>query len=298
MPDALPYRSASDNSVRAGAWTLVTDGDAHPMPVWLEVWDYAMPIEARREIEIDGELLTAETALAPDTQVAVGVNWRVDSSAVNGPIVGPRGLRLSDGTRLVDLELMLAGDQLGPAVEFETFVMLESVTRRPDGPIACRPGSVLWRDKKKLKLLGNESQFPLATVNFALHGLPPGTPWTLMVDNELEAPVMGQVQLLVNERFPAVVAAVRGEDQPSAAAIRSALQVDVGRMLVERALCDEELLSRSEWPDESLGQVLRTLVASRVRGPLKDLKSQMENDPVGWSARMNESFRLFADVER
>jgi hypothetical protein len=297
MPEALPYRGASDDHVRAGAWTVVVDGEPKPMPSWLEEWDYAMPISARRQVELDCQGIRDESGLDESTAIGLVVTWRVTGSLLNGLARPPRVLTLDSGTTLVDLSVDLAGTDLGPAIELETVLVLLSGSHLSAAPIASRAASALWRDKKKMRLLGGESQFPLAIVNFAPLGLQADAPWWLVIGVDLEAPAMGQVQLLINERFAVVVAAVKDEaGTPSGPAIRSALRADVGRTLVERALSEDEVLDRDDWPDDSLGEVLRAIVRSRVGGQPADLKREMETDPVAWAARMAGTFHLFSEV--
>jgi hypothetical protein len=298
MAEALPYRVAGDTSVRAGAWTLVRDGEVGPIPAWIEAWDYSMSVHVSRQIEIDPAALRDDTGLQPQDVVQVAVTWRVAGSLLNGATMGGVPIGLDDASTVVEIGLELPGTDLGPALELETTLLLTAPAGSRSGPVAHRPGSVLWRDTKRLKLLGDESQFPMAIVDFAAQGLAARGPWTLLLGSDLEAPVMGQAQLLVNTAFPTVVAAVREGDGPSAAAIRSTLGADVGRMLVERALVDDEVVQRSDWPDESLGQVLRALVISRIGGSFQELKLQMKTDPIAWSARMSETFRLFAEAAR
>jgi hypothetical protein len=298
VPEALPHRVATSDHVRPGAWMLVVDGAPRPMPPWLVDWEYATSVIARRQIELDGEGIRREVGLPASTRVVAAITWRVADSLLNGAVRAETTTTLADGVSVIDLEVRLPGWDLGPALQLETVLLLADQHPDPGAPLAWRRASVLWKDGHKLRLMGDESQFPMAITNFAAQGLLDGAPWQLRVGQDLEAPAMGQIQLLVNERFPAVTAAVRDPaSTPSGPAIRSALKVDIGRSMVERALSDDELLERNDWPEGSLGEVLETVVRSRLGEPPAQLKELRDRDPVAWSGRVASAFALFAEVD-
>jgi hypothetical protein len=294
MPEAYPYRPADDDHVRAGAWTMLVNDEPAVLPAWLEEWDYGTPISVRRQVEVDCAGVVQDTGLDHSTSVGLVVGWRVSGSLLSGVAGPPHALKLDSGTTLVDLAVDLAGVDLGPALELETILFLIGHHSPPTDPIAHREASVLWRDKQKVRLQGDESQFPLAIIDFVGRGLQSGAPWQLTIGDDLEAPAMGQIQLLINERFSTVVAAVTDTDAtPSGPAVRSALRADVGRTLVERALREEEVLERETWPDDSLGGVLSAVVRARFSERPAELKRVMETDPVTWAALTAQTFGLF-----
>ena len=106
-------------------------------------------------------------------------------------------------------------------------------------------------------------------VDFVEFNLDPAAPWFVQVGPDLELPAMGAIVLLLNARFPLVTEATREftADRPELGVIRSMLYMDVARTLVEIALAHDDL--SAEWPDDSLGDVLATLVESRFSDPAR-----------------------------
>jgi hypothetical protein len=297
MPEALPHRVATDDHVRPGAWFLVDQDEQRPMPTWLVDWDCSTTVVARRQIELDGNGIRDEVGLPASTRLLAAATWRVTHSLLNGMVRAAAPTTLADGSRVVDLEIRLSGLDLGPALELETVLLLADTRSHQGDPVAWRRASVLWKDRRKLRLMGDESQFPMAITSFPAQGLDDGAPWLLIVGQNLEAPAMGQIQLLINERFSTVTAAVQGTSTPSGSAIRSTLKVDVGRTLVERALSDDELLTHDDWPDDSLGQVLSSIVRTRLGEDPTLLRELRDRDPVRWAGRIASAFGLFAEVD-
>jgi hypothetical protein len=109
---------------------------------------------------------------------------------------------------------------------------------------------------------------------------------------------MGAIQLLLNSRFSLVTAAARNleTDQPELAVVRSQLFADVGRTLVEFALARDE--PHREWPDDSVGSVLRSLLASHFHESTQDLQRLRDQDPTAWAAKLAASFGLLREPLR
>jgi hypothetical protein len=183
-------------------------------------------------------------------------------------------------------------------VEIVTSVILADGTDPVPGPVAWRRGSILWRDSKKVRLHGDATQFPMEVVDFEAHGIDPAAPWFVQMHSDLTMPVLGSVQLLINRRFPRVVDALQNvsSTDPTDVAIRSILTTDVGRTLVEHLLSLED--ETQDWPEESLGHVLRQLAASRFGSDARSLRGRRESDAAGWAVDNAASFRLLAGVGR
>jgi hypothetical protein len=156
---------------------------------------------------------------------------------------------------------------------------------------------VLWRDSKTVRLHGDASQFPLEVVDFSAHGINPSAPWFLQVNSDLDMPVMGAVQLLVNARFPKVVEALvqAASNDPVHVAIRSSLTADVGRTLVEHLIAMDE--ESQDWPDESLGDVLRKLARGQMHGDATHLRGQRDTDAAAWASDSAAAFGLMHGLD-
>jgi hypothetical protein len=143
-----------------------------------------------------------------------------------------------------------------------------------------------------VRLYGDSSRFPLIVGDFHEFGFDDSAPWFIEVGSELDFPAMGSIVLYLNERFSHVTEAVRdhGADRDDLKVIRSALHADVGRVLVESALSHDDI--GDEWPEESLGDVLSTLLQSRFSEGIDDLRHLRSQDPATWAALLESRFGL------
>ena len=294
MGEARPYLEASADAVRSGAWFVDSAEGMLPLPEWVQYWDVSQELRVKRRIEVDVGRVLSEARLSDDCQLAMSV---VLVSEFENEVCRAT-LAESEGVIPVDLEVDLDGQSLGSAVVLLTSLVLAESAARVDGPVAWRRGSVLWQDSKKVRLYGESSQFPVMEVDFADFGLHPASPWFVEIRPDLELPAMGSILLLLNERFPLVTEAARemSTDRPELAVVRSALFADVGRVLVEFALSQEDLVQ--EWPEESLGAVLATVVESRFPQSVDELRKFKENDPSSWAATIAATFGLLREPLR
>jgi hypothetical protein len=289
--DAAPYITPSDDVVRAGAWTTAHDDDTvTALPAWLPHWDISHELKLGRVLEIDLDALYEQTRIPPATRLAISV---VFASEFEDDVFSDQ-LEVTTGTANREIEIEIPGSRLGSTLSLVTALMLRDEARQTDQPLAWRRGSILWNDTKKVRLYGDGSQFPVSVVDFADCNLDAAAPWYLEIGSDLELPAMGGVQLLLNSRFPLVVAAAHGgdDDRPELAVVRSALFADIGRTLVEHALSQDNL--DRDWPDDSLGVVLAAQLR-RFREPATDLRRLHDDYPSQWSAKIAAAFRLLKE---
>jgi hypothetical protein len=291
MGDGYPYSLASDEAVRAGAWTIDLGAGRGAVPEWLENWDLSQELEVERQIEVATDRVLADTGLDRDAKLALTVTF--ESAFDDGVTRLP--LAATGGVQHVGLQASVAGRDLAGTVSLVTSLILAEERRRPKVPAPWRRGSVLWRDVKKVRLHGDASQLPLTEVDFAEAGLDAAAPWFLDLGGDLDLPAMGSILLLLNERFPLVIEAMKDHtsDRPEFGVIRSVVYADVGRLLAEHALAQDDL--EQEWPDDSLGDVLRSLVKSRFNASIADLRLMRMRDPVSWNAKAGAALGLLRE---
>jgi hypothetical protein len=287
MPDARPYRVADRDSVRAGAWSMTTPTGERALPEWLDTWDLGRRLDVRRRLVLDGEAFRRSTALTQESALAIGVVLATQSFTMT---IARERVRLIDGAMTIDLTAELSGRLAADVATLRTTVTLDEAPASSAPRTATRRGSVLWQDRCVVRLHGDSSQFPITVIEFGkADGFDAAAPWQLDLGTDLERPAMGMVRLFVNRRFAHVVEGLTGDvDGPGAALLRSMMFADVGRTLVERALSIDDL--ESDWPEESLGAVLRDLTA-RLSVPLDALRKERETDPMAWAARCHATFR-------
>ena len=294
MPDGFPYVLASDEVVVPGAWFTDLGAGRQPIPEYLPAWDLSSELSLERMLDIDLPRLRAETGLHESATLAVAVAYsteRLDGCLTRIELAG------AEGVVPVSIEVVLSGAVMAGRVELVTSLFLAQSLEHSTQPVAWRRGSTLWRDTRKVRLHGDASQFPLEVVDFSAHGIDPSAPWFLQVAGDLSLPVMGSVQLLVNARFPHVVEALlhATSQEPVHLAIRSSLTADVGRTLVEHLLATDD--EHQDWPDESLGDVLRKLATGHMHGDANHLRGKRDTDAAGWASNAAAAFGLLHGME-
>jgi len=111
---------------------------------------------------------------------------------------------------------------------------------------------------------------------------------------DLGAPVLGGVRLLLNSTNLQIIGAVRtASDDPAAALIRSLIECDVARQLVRAALDNDQFVQTPEaFADDSVGRMLTDLLAMVWPGiPVAGLRARALNEPARLDAELQE--RLF-----
>lgn len=292
MTDARPYRTPVE-SIRPGPWTISTDGADLPLPEWIPSWDVSQTLTATRRISLDVARLRIESQLAPEARLALSVTCVSEFEIPTAY----RELKDESGDD-VTLAVEVPGMLLGGTANLRTSLVItdHAVERRE--AVAFRRGSVLWQDMAKVRLYGDSGRFPMIVADFADCNFDPLAPWYVEVEGDLDQPAMGAIVLYLNERFPRVVEAARDLDpeRDDLRLIRSALYADVGRLLVENALTRDDI--HEDWPEESLGRVLRGLLRSRFSESLTELRILRTEHPSRWASMLEARFGLFKDSAR
>src|SRR4051794_22115479 len=99
MGEAFPYPSASDDAIRAGAWTADLGSSQGGLPEWLPDWDLSRQVEVRRRIEVDRAMLRRDTGVDDSASFAFAITF--DSTFDDVAHVVP--LDTSDEVASVDL---------------------------------------------------------------------------------------------------------------------------------------------------------------------------------------------------
>lgn len=293
---AYPYRRAAAGSVTMAEWSLKSEeGEAVPLPAFIPDWDFQKDLSLETVVGVDLDAVRASAALPDEAEVALSVIWSSTGSGLR---------RLADrvplnggGTRSAQLSFTVAGSDSGGVLSVETQLVLVKALENPIPAGPRRAGSVLWRHEAKVRLQGDASQFPMAVVDFKKAGYPENAPWYLDIGPNLEAATMGAVVLLVNSGTPTVLNALRRADRASYAErlIQSAMRQDVVRLMVERAVADDELTDDSRFEPDTLGHMLLGLLRTFLPGTsLTSLRMTRLTDPALFSAKIQHAVGLFS----
>ena len=291
---ALPYRIPTDDVVQAEAWRLVTEEGEQELPEALSHWDYQMDLRLRRSVRVDLDRAHAEAGLAVNAPLTLAAVWTATGSNLRGsaqrvPIEG-------SGMLPVELEVHLRGTELGCVLIMDTaLVLAEGVS---DGVFAAprRAGSVLWSDRRSLRLQGDAAQFPMAVIDFAKTSFPDRAAWHLQIGEKLDAATMGSLLLLINERNETAAAAFRNAANPRPVdkVVLSAIYGDAARIMIEHALRHGEFGDDASFEEDTLGSTLVRLCNTLFPGAsINELRLRRNQSPSLFASELQASVGIW-----
>jgi hypothetical protein len=290
---APPYALPPEDAVKDEPWS---DADGRELPERLEHWDSFTEIELFRALDVDLDAVRTSCRLGADATFAIVGSWYSHRTRLSGPaaVVELGQLR---GVVRAPLSVHIPGDSAGGRLDLRTALVL----RHPGtlvSPISPkREGAVLWFDSTSMALEGGSARFPVTALDFeAVSALPDNASWKLEWRPEaLDAPVLGDLRLLVNSADESLLSALRsGAADPRSSAVRSFVMFDVARALVDGALSNDQFVEDPEAFDiGSIGRMLFELTSMCWPGiPLKILASRRREDPARLEAELQAHLRL------
>jgi hypothetical protein len=262
--EVRPYLVPRSGTVSFEPWELL-DVDWVELPSEFEGWDTGTDLLIRRTVRMEPERFAQETGLDP-AQVVLTTSWISSTTGMKGaatPSPVPKsGLAL--------LEARLPGDGLAGTVAIRTTLCLALVPGTVRTGVARLPGSVLMDHRQSIVLDRGDQLFPVDAIDFAATRLPPAASWHLETSSDLGAPFFGTFRVLVNSRDTELTQAVaRGARDKRQQALLDELESGVAALLTETALLlEEEMGEQSDWPDDSVGDVLSRLSAASTAAGL------------------------------
>ncbi|MEV6941016.1 hypothetical protein AB0N07_03175 [Streptomyces sp. NPDC051172] len=272
---------------------MTQDGEI-ALPEALPDWDYQMDLHLRRTVRVDLDRARAQSGLPTDAALTLAAVWTATGSNLSGPA---QHMRLTDGgTSVVALEFRLRGADLGGLLMLDTALVLAErrTDARPSSP--RRAGSVLWSDRKFLRLQGDAPQFPMAVIDFARTSFPDHAAWHLQISGSLESATMGSLLLLVNERNTVTATAFEnaGKPRPVDRIVLSAVYADAARVMVEHALNNDDFVEDSDFPEGSLGATMLSLFDQLFPGqPITDIRLRQRQSPALFASDLQAAVKIF-----
>lgn len=284
--------------ISAEPWQLRTPGGVEPLPRELPYWDYNTDVPLSRALTIDVDAVFEQCGLADDGQVSIVALWRSTGSGLR-TLADRLVVGRDAGTAQIELDFTLTGTHVGGTAILVTQLLLEDPGSTVDPAAPRRPGSVLWSDSCDLRLQGDAARFPMDLVDFRNEVFPDRAGWHLKIGRELEAAAMGSILLLINsENKPLAQAVDRATDpRPVDRVALSAMYADVTRAMIEHALAQPDFDDETDYPDESLGQILRALCRRTFPGErISELRQRYENSPTMFATDIQGGMRIFEDA--
>jgi hypothetical protein len=286
-PPAPPYLLPPASAVSADVWK---GADGTQLPDRLDHWDPFTETDAFRTVDVDVDAVRSACLLGEDATFSLIAGWWSSRTRL-----GASGDAMELGTRSgvlrATLALRVPGPLAGGRLDLRTLLVLRHPGSAHSAVSPRREGAVLWQEETRITLEGAAARFPVAVVDFAeVPRLPAAGGWALEWDTEdLEAPVLAAVRLLVNASDEVLLSALRsGSTDPRSNVIRSFVTYDVARTLTHAALRSEKFVDDPEiFEEESVGRMLFELLAMCWPGmPIKTLATRLQDDPARIDAEL------------
>jgi hypothetical protein len=283
-----PFLTLPDDLPELSPWRITASGTVYENPDFIPGWDYAEGLFVERDFRIDHRRAAQELGI-PDEELALravvrsgtGGNLLPTSARTEFDEILPK--KSTQGT----VSFNLNGNELSRIVHLELVIVLE---RSPGGavsPLAPQTsGAVLWRDRKRIRIEGDQSRFPVSEVDLAemLGNLGRGTLWYLDADlSDLGAPFDSVIRLYVDGQAKEFVDRFRSGDPYTIQTVMAdvMVQLTTGFIVEDRhsafAATDE---------NESVGSVVLSWINDAF-GNKREAERLLNHDPGRFHAALN-----------
>lgn len=272
---ARPFRVATDRSVSVDGreWTLTVGEEAASLLDLREHLKTVSHVSLEGKLDINLPAFLDETQLDPSARFEALFMW--ECPATRRREVGARVPVVNSG--VISGAFEVATDVLAERIRLERQIVLRQPGADVGPYVANRHGNMLWREHTPLSvdLEGSGGVFPTDVTSFS-YPLASGAAWALQVDtSDLHAPVRANVRLVLNEEHADIAYLIAHERRDDRAkAVLSTMYWDCGRGLVTAALREEAFDLAAEYPEDSTGRALQSLVTTAF--PETDLASIQE----------------------
>lgn len=288
---AVPYLLPLDSAVRAHPW-ITPDGSQ--VSDRMDHWDPFTDLELLRIIEVDLDAVRDDCQLPGDAAFALVPSWFSNRTRIAGPGAVVE-LGQLPGVIKTSLSVKVPGADVGGWVSLRTRLVVRHLGEITSPLSARRLCSILWNDEFRIILEGAAARFPTTAVDFKTSPHYPDTAaWLLEWDhNDLDAPVLGGMRLLVNSGHEPMPSLLRsGSADPRAPMLRSFVTFDIARELVTTALGNDQFVREPErFDDGTIGRMIFELITLCWPGAqLSALRARFENDFSRVSAELQAKF--------
>ena len=204
MKDVKPFFVPSENAVIAGRWQRWVEDAWEDVDDYIEDWDQTTNLLVRCLLTADMPAIRQTTGLIDSSPLAWSAGWRaLDTGLVETPLTVK-----ADGNAEFPLQFEIPAARAGATIALtrRLVLMRDRIMARPGQPRWA--GSILWSDDFTVRLTGKGSAFPSEVANF--DDLYPGreASWYLELPASVDAPALGSMVLMLNEKDKDLVQAV------------------------------------------------------------------------------------------
>ncbi|WP_319450319.1 MULTISPECIES: hypothetical protein [unclassified Mycobacterium] len=238
--------------------------------------------------------MRSSCGLPQDAAFAFAATWSSNRTRIagDGPVVE---LGTLSGLARTALTLRVPGAMAGGRLTLRTRLVLRHRGSTPTPISPRRAGAILWNEETQIALEGGAARFPITAADFkVIPHYPDNAAWVLDWDSdELDAPVLGGMRLLVNTSHESMPAMLRsGTSDPRAGLLKSFVTFDVARSLIFGALRNDRFVDDPEaFEDGSVGRMLFELITMCWPGSqLSSLRSRIVEDSSRFNAELQARF--------
>lgn len=287
-----PHLGARPDRVEVGPW--IPDGSGVPVTDQpLVGWDPSVDLRLTRSVRVDAAGIRRDCALPETVPLSLAIAWACSATSLRGATA-----RAVTSDLVGEAAIELVGAELSDQVLVRTQVVLSSRTEglSPIAPMLA--GSILWEDEQIVVLEGRSARFPMEWLDFPASGwLPAGAGWFLdWSPEEPEMPAMGAMRLYINSGHESLhEALVAGNPTPAELVVREAIEFDVTRTLVTRALASDEFWrNNGESELGSAGEAVSALIGALFpNDTLEGLRAKWRADPQRIELQLQAATGLF-----
>lgn len=202
----LPFLTIPDEAVATSPWEIeLSTGRCFEDPDFVQEWDNGTNIKLRRYVEFDYEYCFRALECSVD-QVEFAVLVTIGTGAGSIPTEKWITYRapINPESPTLAIEICELGEHLADVLHIDTTVILARSVENPKSPISpVHEGSIVWQEKKRVRLEGDVSRFPVSETNLErlLGAEWKEALWYLQVDwDDPESPFDSSVRLHVNSQ--------------------------------------------------------------------------------------------------
>ncbi|WML64548.1 hypothetical protein [Rhodococcus sp. AH-ZY2] len=294
-PKAVPYLLPPDVVVAVQPWCF-TDGSE--LGDRLDHWDPFVELDLVRIVEVDLDETRRSCQLPEDAAFALVGTWFSNRTRItgDGTVVELGDLR---GTVRTALTLTVPGSESGGRLTLRTRLVLRYPGDEPSPISPRRIGAILWEEECHIAVEGGAARFPITAADFkSIPHFPDTAAWFLEWDsNDLEAPVLGGMRLLVNSGHESIPDMLRsGSSDPRAGMLRSFVTFDVAKSLIAGALRNDRFVDDPEcFEDGTVGRMIFELIALCWPGmPIPTMRSRINEDTALVNAEIQAHLGILA----
>lgn len=287
----LPFLTIPEELIAASPWEVeLSTGKCFTDPEFIEEWDNGTDIRLRRTIDLDFEACCAALC-CPRQETELEVLVTIGTGAGSLPVEKWISFRAPLISRVSSLfiELEEAGTHFADVLHIETTFILSEPIKTPQSHISpVKEGSVLWQERKRIRIEGDAYRFPVSETNLELLL---GSPWKdalwyLHVEwEDCRAPFDSAVRLHVNSLQRLFAKRFREGDPKTVHIVMADVITQIASGIIE--LGDEWELGSHEVEDMiSLGQVALYWLESAF-GTIEAARQAYKHAPGRFHASIN-----------